>query len=257
MQKGLIINSIVPLRHDPDDRSEMESQLLFGDTFDILQKRNQWRFIRNDFDAYEGWIDEKSFIKISDEQTDQLLSATDFYVADVVAYFKTEDGTKQYLPMGSRLPAYRSDSKSFRLNNDEYFIDTEVCAGRVDDEIFFRLIDRYRHAPYLWGGMTPFGIDCSGLTQMVYKISGRYRLPRNASQQAKHGKRISFDERQPGDLAFFVNDEGHIHHVGIVWFDNGIIHAHGQVRLDDLEPDGIYNKSTGNHTHTLVLIKRL
>ncbi|RYG37708.1 MAG: NlpC/P60 family protein, partial [Chitinophagaceae bacterium] len=114
----------------------------------------------------------------------------------------------------------------------------------------------YLNSPYLWGGKTPFGIDCSGLTQMVYKLNG-YALPRDASQQALVGEPLSFiEESESGDLAFFDNDEGRIIHVGLIMEDNYIIHASGRVRIDRLDHLGIYNAEVNRHTHKLRVIKK-
>jgi cell wall-associated NlpC family hydrolase len=115
----------------------------------------------------------------------------------------------------------------------------------------------YVNAPYLWGGKTPFGIDCSGFTQMVYKLNG-YALLRDASQQATQGVPLSFiEESEAGDLAFFDNEEGKIIHVGIIMDDNYIIHASGKVRVDRLDHLGIYNAELNKHTHKLRVIKKI
>jgi cell wall-associated NlpC family hydrolase len=115
----------------------------------------------------------------------------------------------------------------------------------------------YLNAPYLWGGKTPFGIDCSGFTQMVYKLNG-YHLKRDASQQATEGEPLSFiEESEPGDLAFFDNEEGKIIHVGIIMDNNYIIHSSGKVRIDRLDHLGIYNAETNRHTHKLRVIKKM
>jgi cell wall-associated NlpC family hydrolase len=257
MPYGLIINSIVPLRRFPEDPSEMETQLLFGETFTLIDKKNQWRKIRNDFDGYEGWIDEKCFIPLTKTERQKIKSATGYYVADMAAPFLLPDGTTQWLVKGSRLFFFNTGTGIMQFKDIKGRLKGNTVHGKQSGDFFFRTAESYLNAPYLWGGVTPFGIDCSGLTQMLFKISGRYNLPRNASQQAQHGERIDFADRQPGDLAFFVNEKGKIHHVGIVWFDGKILHAHGKVRIDELHPEGIFNRHLNRITHTLVLIKRI
>ncbi|MFM7813326.1 MAG: C40 family peptidase [Flavobacteriales bacterium] len=119
----------------------------------------------------------------------------------------------------------------------------------------------YLGAPYLWGGRTILGIDCSGFSQVVYRILGQ-SIPRDAWQQAGLGEEVSFvDEAQPGDLAFFDNAEGKIIHVGLI-LDRledslRIIHASGMVRIDTLDHQGIFNQETGEYSHNLRIIKRL
>mgnify|MGYP001812336606 CR=1 FL=1 len=116
---------------------------------------------------------------------------------------------------------------------------------------------QYLNAPFQWGGKTPFGIDCSGLSQMVYKING-YSLPRDAEEQAAQGDVLSFvEESEPGDLAFFDNNEGVITHVGIIMKNNYIIHAHGKVRIDRIDQTGIFNSELGAYTHKLRVIKKI
>lgn len=109
----------------------------------------------------------------------------------------------------------------------------------------------------MWGGRSPFGIDCSGFTQMVFRLLG-YKLLRDAGLQAGQGDTVNLvDESQPGDLAFFDNEEGNIIHVGILITKESIIHASGKVRIDSFDQVGIYNNETRRYTHKLRLIKRL
>ena len=115
----------------------------------------------------------------------------------------------------------------------------------------------YLNSPYLWGGKSPFGIDCSGFVQCVYQLHG-IQLPRDAYLQAAHGETLGFiDESEPGDLAFFDNNEGKITHVGIIMPDYHIIHAFGQVRIDRLDQTGIFNSLQNTHTHKLRVIKKI
>jgi cell wall-associated NlpC family hydrolase len=156
---------------------------------------------------------------------------------------------------GSPLPSCENKMGSIGENSYEYSGDTLQAVK--DRELILSSAYTYLHSPYLWGGRTPFGIDCSGLTQMAYRFGG-IDLPRDAWQQAELGNALSFiDESEPGDLAFFDNKEGKITHVGLLLEDNRIIHASGQVRIDPIDQTGIYNKDLKRHTHKLRVIKRI
>ena len=250
---GFVLNTIVPVRAEPDDRAEMVTQLLFGEAFEIREARRQWRLIRSAADGYEGWIDEKSFVPLSADQWEAWHEETPVYLLDTLAF--RPNGQK--LVKGCRLPLYDGRNGTFWAGEERETIAAHVISGRHDITQVLELARSYLHAPYLWGGKTDFGIDCSAFTQMVYRLAGYYALPRDASQQAKHGRLIDFDDRRPGDLAFFANDKGKIIHVGIVWYDELILHAHGDVHFDTLQVDGIWNERLGRLTHTLVAVKRL
>lgn len=245
--------STIPLRFEPSDRSEIVSQVLFGEHFEILEQHNQWSKIKLHYDDYEGWIDSKQYQIISKENYDILCNEAVILNADLVEYVSTQNNSLIPITLGASL--------SF-LNHSDINIQNYEFEGLKTSGIKpkVNLIDTafmYLNAPYLWGGKTPFGIDCSGFTQMVYKLNG-YKLLRDASQQATQGEVLSFiEESEPGDLAFFDNEEGNIIHVGIMLENNYIIHASGKVRVDRLDHLGIYNAEQNRHTHRLRVIKKI
>ena len=232
MQYGIFSLSIVPMRSEPTDKSELVTQILYGEVCKVLEVRKKWSRIRLAFDNYEGWIDNKQFEFISEDDYTNILTETPVLSTDLVDMVAMEQNTVVSIPLGSTV-----GSASFLKHTFE---------GNVTSNVFPKdhLIETallYLNTPYLWGGKTPFGIDCSGFTQMVYKLNG-YRLLRDASQQATQGEALSFiEESEPGDLAFFDNAEGAIIHVGIIMEDHYIIHAHGKVRIDRLDHTGIFN----------------
>lgn len=248
MQYAICNLSIVSLRLEPSDSSELVSQVLYGDIFKILETRKKWSKIRLDFDGYEGWIDNKQYFKISEKQYKSINKQKPILSSDLVEF--VEDANKQLYPItiGSCL-------NGLSVLNHVY--DGALINKINSKQDIVKTAFTFLNAPYLWGGKTPFGIDCSGFTQMIYKING-YKLFRDASQQATQGEALSFiEESEAGDLAFFDNNEGDIIHVGVIMKDNYIIHAHGKVRVDRLDYSGIYNVDKKKHTHKLRVIKKI
>ena len=248
MQYGICHLSIIPLRLEPTDPSELVSQILYGEHFKVLEVRKNWVRIRLAFDKYEGWIDHKQYIEIDELRYKDLDSQSPILSSDLVDFIQDENSQLYPISLGAT------------LNNNDFLNRTFeglTTTGIKDKSQLIETAFNYLNAPYLWGGKTPFGIDCSGFTQMVYKLNG-YKLLRDASQQATQGEALSFiEESEPGDLAFFDNNEGNIIHVGIIMKDNYIIHAHGKVRIDRLDHSGIYNAETRQHTHKLRVIKKI
>ena len=248
MQYGLCNLSIVALRNEPSDKSELTSQVLYGELFKVLEHRKKWSRIRLSYDSYEGWIDNKQFQFIEENDYKTYTTKKEQLCSDLVHFITDKEHKLQPIVMGSVLSAQSLLHHSF---------DGETLIGQKKKNQLIETALLYLNTPYLWGGKTPFGIDCSGFTQMVYRLNG-YKLLRDASQQATQGDALSFiEESSPGDLAFFDNNEGDIIHVGIIMENHYIIHAHGKVRIDRLDHSGIYNVDTKSHSHKLRVIKSI
>lgn len=250
---GICNLAIIPLRFEPSDRSEIVSQVLFGEHFEILEQLKQWSKIRLQYDDYEGWVDTKQYQLISESSFNQLSKDAIILNADLIEYITAPNNLLIPVPLGSSLSFLNYNE----INTSNFDFEGTKISGIKPKGGLINTAFLYLNAPYLWGGKTPFGIDCSGFTQMVYKLNG-YKLLRDASQQALQGEALSFiEESEPGDLAFFDNDEGNIIHVGIIMEDNYIIHASGKIRIDRLDHLGIYNPETNKHTHKLRVIKKI
>lgn len=255
MTYGICNLSIVPLRAEATDKSEMVSQLLFGESFTILEKEKYWSKIKISFDDYEGYIDNKQFEIIPDDLFNQLSIKEEVYSGEIIDFITNSSNDLLTIALGSRLPFFAD--YEFQLNSKTFQYEGNVFSGKLSKNEIIQKAFVYLNTPFLWGGKTPFGIDCSGFTQMVYKLCG-YKLFRDANQQAKQGEVLSFiEESEPGDLAFFDNEEGEIIHVGIILDNYSIIHAYEKVRIDTLDHSGIFNNDLQTHTHKLRVIKKI
>lgn len=250
---GICNLAIIPLRIEPSDRSEIVSQVLFGEHFEILEQLKQWCKIKMQYDGYEGWIDSKQLQMISEASFYQLSDEAVILNADLIEYITGPNNVLIPIPLASSVSFINHND----INISNFDFEGTKTSGEKTKENLISTAFMYLNAPYLWGGKTPFGIDCSGFTQMVYKLNG-YKLLRDASQQSAQGEALSFiEESEPGDLAFFDNEEGNIIHVGIIMDDNYIIHASGKVRIDRLDHLGIFNAEINKHTHKLRVIKKI
>lgn len=255
MQFGICNLSIVSLRLEANDQSEMISQLLFGEHFKVLERRSKWSRVRLVFDKNEGWIDNKQYVEIEESEFLELNENTNTLAGELIDFISDDQESLTPIPLGATLPFYKENSLS--ILDKKYSYQGITCSGKSPKDVLIDTAFMYLNTPYLWGGKTPFGIDSSGFTQMVYKLCG-YQLLRNANEQASQGDVLSFiEESEPGDLAFFDDNLGEIIHVGIIMKDNYIIHAYGKVRIDRLDHSGIYNVDTNRHTHKLRVIKKI
>jgi gamma-D-glutamyl-L-lysine dipeptidyl-peptidase len=245
---------VSPVRTEAAHRSEMSSQVLFGECVEVLEEgQDKWVRIRVLFDGYEGWTTRQQYTEVPE--------ATAKAEAHVTADWYNEisfNRQPMQVSFGSDLRALQNGnaewgkySWSFKGNH----LDPKYT--KPNEKNIRRITALFLNTAYLWGGRSVFGIDCSGFTQVVYKSLG-ISLQRDAYQQATQGESVGFlQEVVCGDLGFFDNAEGRITHVGILLNDHEIIHSSGKVRIDKIDNEGIIHSDTGERTHHLRIIKRV
>jgi len=259
MNYGISGLSIIPLRKEPSERSEMTSQVLFGEHFEVHEQFMGWCRITSAYDGYEGWVDQKMITELPDRTYQKIVSSPFAVCTDIFNLIPLNNEQNMMIVAGSTLPCWRPYKKEFSINRDVYQMTGSFTYHQPPDvrKLIIQQALMYFNVPYLWGGRSPFGIDCSGLIQVIYKQAG-IKIPRDASQQVHVGTAFSFvEEAQPGDLAFFDDEEGNIIHVGIIWEKNKIIHASGKVRIDNVDQFGIFNIETKRYSHKMRVMKRI
>lgn len=238
MRHGICKLSVVPMRREPSHTSELVSELLFNDIYEILDKNEEWMRICCKYDSYEGWIRKLQHYELSEEEFNELLKKDKYIINTAVTSYRN-----MTISFGSKV--FEKTENAIAIRKD------------FDNNIMVESAIKMLDVPYRWGGKSAMGIDCSAFVQLCAKVAG-YKLPRDAYQQAQCGEIISsLADAKAGDLAFFKNEDDKITHVGIMLSNDKIIHASGKVRIDTLDLTGILNKETGQHTHALGFIKRI
>jgi gamma-D-glutamyl-L-lysine dipeptidyl-peptidase len=252
MENYICENVFVPLRSGPSHKSEMLSQVLFGEKYTILEYIDHWAKVETLFDNYQGWIDTDHL------QQSKWDGASQSGVLNKPLLCFKNDRTKLVLEPGCEVHDPDFENKSFRTGEGVF----TTCADfnesyiSLNEDIADTAI-KFMNSPYIWGGRVPSGIDCSGFTQLVYKIRG-VSIPRDSWQQADAGVPVSFiEESKPGDLVFFDNEMGKISHVGMILSQGLCIHASGRVRIDTIDHQGIYKAEKKGYSHKLRTIRRI
>ena len=252
MESFICENVFVPLRSGPSHKSEMLSQILFGEKYTILDKSGSWMKIETAFDKYSGWID-MDHLQHSPDPGNEC-----GYVLNKSLLCYKNDKTKLILEAGCEVYNPDFENKIFTIGKNVYNAAPEFSNGCITTN--GSLADtamKFINSPYIWGGRIPSGIDCSGFTQLVYKIHG-ITIPRDSWMQADTGENVSFiNDAKPGDLLFFDNERGKISHVGMIISGGLVIHASGRVRIDTIDHQGIFKPEIRGYSHKLRTIRRI
>ena len=266
MVKGIILHSVVPLRTTGSEEAEQLTQLLFGETVDVLEEAERWIRVRNDADGMEGWVDFKMLTKMSDEEFRDYsadLSKTTAFVRMPMAYALSLNNS-QTIPLaaGTRLPKY--ENGAFEVLGVPFQIDPSMVLEKplpLCQDSLMQLSRFFLNTPYLWGGKNALGMDCSGLTQVLLSLMG-VQILRNACDQATQGQEVaSLKEAKPCDLVFF-DKHGRVTHVGILLSQDTVLHCSGRVKVEKIDEEGIVSSENntlykvGDHTHHLCAIRR-
>ncbi len=260
MKYAIVLTPLVPVRNEASERSEMVTQLVFGDLLTIVETEGEWVHVENSFDNYRGWVTSKMLTSLSKEEYIELTSRKPSLVRLPMIDIKEK---KQNMPLrvsiGATLPGYDSANQQMRVAGRVFSI-RSMSVHNADKTLvkdILRTASYFINTPYLWGGKSIMGVDCSGFVQIVYRLHN-IDLPRDASQQINCGEVIDkFDELRPGDLAFFHNKEGRVVHVGIVYTPKHIIHSSGDVHIDKLTAEGIWSERLNKYTHQNVVLRRI
>lgn len=266
---AIALHSIIPMRAEASEASEMLTQMLFGETCTVLEELPRWKRVRSDLDGQEGWVDFKMITPMSAAEYRTYYKEWRDTHARVLfpMTYAVSQNNQQTLPLtlGTRLPNYQPDG-TFSVLGVQFRIDPNMVAPEaaiLNEQNLLHVTRFLLNTPYLWAGKSALGMDCSGLTQVVHTLFG-HELKRNAREQITQGRAIKqLRSAKAGDLAFFDHHDDRISHVGILLDSERILHCSGRVKVERIDSEGIYSTEMadgehpdGQYTHHLVAIRR-
>lgn len=238
MRYGICKLSVVPMRKEMSHESELVSELLFNDIYEVTEENGDWIRIKTLYDSYVGYLRTLQHFEISENELEEYVSREKYIVNEPVC-------------------SYNNNVLTFGSKIFEKHVNAIPLRKAYDPNIMVECAIKLLGTPYRWGGKSVMGIDCSAFVQLCAKVAG-CKLPRDASQQVECGKQIdNLSEAKAGDLAFFKNENNRITHVGILLSNDKIIHASGKVRIDTIDSKGIYNKELKRYTHETAILVQL
>jgi len=269
--RGIVTVTVANIRREPSRQAELVSQTVMGAPVDLLKRQNGFYFCRLE-DGYLGWIPDESvrtgdISLVRDWQAGPLLMFREKYgtvyrepdgesapVADMVMAARV----RQVEPAGDWLNVQLPDGQTGFVPRDQVLDFREFQSTSPDGQHLVRTAKEMLGIPYLWGGTSAKGFDCSGFTQTVFKMNG-FSLPRDAGMQAQEGVPVDtadgFRHLRIGDLLFFGSAREHITHVGMYLGEGRYIHESGRVKINSLFPeDPDFNPP---RARTLRMVKRV
>lgn len=221
-EAGTVAVPVADLRPRPDGSAGIDTQLLLGEPLRVFERRDGWAWVQAETDGYVGYMDDSQLVLPAQQ--------TSFWITQPRTFVYPEPDMKRprgpALSMGSRIAvAGEAETRGTRylLLAGGGAVIAAHCAltGTTNGDDYVAIAARLLETPYLWGGKSAFGIDCSGLVQLSMMMAGR-SAPRDSDMQAQGlGEEIAFDQLRRGDLVFWKG------HVAIMEDETMMIHANG------------------------------
>jgi len=256
---GIITVSVANMRSDPGEDAELGSQVLMGNIVRILKKKGGWVYIQSP-DKYLGWADPDQMIRVTKNEAEEWNSTKKLFVKNYFGFVYQQPSIESYPVCDITGGGLLKDLGTTGLWSKVGLADGRIGYLQKSNVIEYQLwgttltpvadnIERtgkyLMGVPYLWGGTSPKGVDCSGFTKTVFLLNGQM-LNRDANQQADQGEPIEpgaeFENLKKGDLLFFGRKAENgkperIVHVGIYLGNREYIHSSGKVRLNSFDPN--------------------